>query len=198
MVSTGSEISYRTTYDNKTLELVNKDIQRLNTSQDFNARTAIVITFNNIKRYRASSIMYKYQIVLATDYNVTYTIINYGRLDSTSLVRPGFYDSQACGIRKFFGEHNNTQHLNKTSNVGIKGKHVFILTNTKLNCTNQGGIKLFMNIIMSLSTKSCFCSFSFFSSCFLHDSKKRFCRNRAFQQYQFVRKLKKNVNSTRL
>lgn len=93
--------------------------------------------------------MYKYQIVLTKNYNVTYTILNYGRLDSTSTARPGFHDPTACGIRGFFGG-NNKQNLNKTSNVGILGKQVYLLTNTKMNCTNQGGMKSFdiLNIIL--------------------------------------------------
>ena len=124
----GHNILYRTTKDPITLKLIDQDIllalKNYKQYSRFNATEAIIVTFNNIPRYNNNQSRFKYQAVIVTDYTNTFAILNYERLDESGN-EAGFSD---CNYLKRFTTSSDKTVLTNTSNVGIPGKHIFLLT----------------------------------------------------------------------
>ena len=132
MVSNGQNIFFRTSKNRSILDLVDRDVAYGN-YPPFKATEAIVITFNNVAFYNRPQKV-KFQAILATNYKKTFVIFNYLRLDLDARVT-GFSDQEACNsFRKF----SNRRNLVSTTNVGVPGKHVHLLTNP-LDCANKNG-----------------------------------------------------------
>ena len=130
----GQNILYRTTKDPITLKLIDQDIllalEKYKHHSRFDATEAIVVTFDNIPRYGNTNYRFKYQAVIATDYTNTFAILNYERLDENGN-EVGFSDP-SCNYLKRFTTSSDKTVLSNTSNVGIPGKHIFLLT--WMNC----------------------------------------------------------------
>ena len=128
----GQNILYRTTKDPITLMLIDQDIslalEKYEHYSKFVATEAIIVTFDNIPRYRNNHSRFKYQAVIVTDYTNTFAILNYERLDESGN-EAGFSD---CNYSKQFTTSSDKTVLTNTSNVGIPGKHIFLLT--WMNC----------------------------------------------------------------
>ena len=124
----GQNILYRTTKDPYTLKLIDQDISLAHSR--FDATEAIIVTFDNIPKYRNINIRFKYQVVIATDYTYTFAILNYQRLDGNGN-EVGFSDPFRNSLKRFTTSSDKTV-LTRTSNVGIPGKHIFLLT--WMNC----------------------------------------------------------------
>ena len=136
MRSYGNDILYRTTKDQITLRLIDGDIALSKTTPSFKSKEAIIITFNNVSYYKDRDILFRYQVVITTDYKNTYTIFNYDRMDRASYDNIGYAEPDgrvSCTPYKHFNVNGNK--LTTTSNVGFPGKFVFSLT----NCTNNKG-----------------------------------------------------------
>ena len=126
----GQNILYRTTKDPITLKLIDQDIslalEKSKNYSRFDATEAIIVTFDNIPRYNNNQSRFKYQAVIVTDYTNTFAILNYGRLDENG-DEVGFSDP-SCKYLKRFTTLSDKTVLTNTSNVGIPGKHIFLLT----------------------------------------------------------------------
>ena len=111
----------------------------------FNASEAIIVTYNNVPRYSSISNLFKYQVVIATDYTNTFAILNYDRLDQTGRGAVGFSDPGPCRVTKRFLNSSDERTLTQTSNVGRPGKHIHLLTVDAVDdCVNKGGINTFI------------------------------------------------------
>ena len=88
---------------------------------------AIIVTYNNVQQYGKLYNKFKYQVILATDYTSTYAIVNYERLD-TSGNRIGYGDPSCHAFQNFTSGGRNQTELTKTSNIGIPGRHLYVLT----------------------------------------------------------------------
>ena len=125
----GQNILYRTTKDSYTLKLIDQDIsltlEKSKNYSRFDATEAIIVTFDNIPQYGNTN-RFKYQVIIATDYTDTFAILNYERLDGNGN-EVGFSDP-SCNYLKRFTTSSNKTVLTNTSNVGIPGKHIFLLT----------------------------------------------------------------------
>ena len=145
MDSNGRNMFYRLATDRNTLELAKRDVARLNSgpSLSFNATQVIVVTYDNVNQHRGDSNRYHYQFALVTDGNVTYAVLNYERLDRNG---PNGY-TEPVGRRCFDITRrfaSDVRSMVSTSNVGIPGKHVFLLTaNDTGECINRKGIVTF-------------------------------------------------------
>ena len=142
MINNGQNILYRTAKDSSTLKMINQDIS-LALGKDgnptkFNASEAIVVTYNDIPRYGNTGRRFKYQAVIATDYTTTFAILNYDRLDLNGNV-VGYSEPGPCRVSKQFIESSDRTVLTRTSNVGIPGKHVHMVSNGGDDCRNEGG-----------------------------------------------------------
>ena len=130
----GQNILYRTTKNPYTLKLIDQDIslalEKSKNYSRFDATEAIIVTFDNIPRYGNKKIRFKYQAVIATDYTNTFAILNYEKLDENGK-EVGFSDP-SCNYSKQFTTSSDKTILTSTSNVGIPGKHIFLLT--WMNC----------------------------------------------------------------
>lgn len=127
----GQHILYRTTKDPNTLRVINTAIRYLILGKPgnpsyFNAVEAIVVTYNNIPKYGDSSKIFKYQVVITTDYTNTFAILNYDRLDESGNIN-GFSEP-VCNVSKHFITSSDKTVLSSTSNVGISGIHIFLMT----------------------------------------------------------------------
>ena len=129
----------------RALRWVNSNIARKLPTQNgldsFNARQAIVVTYNNVERYNSIRLKYKYQLVLATDFDVTFAIMNYERLDNNGN-RPGFSEPPGGSANTVYFTASTSQNRNlvSTSNIGVRGRHVYLLSKVKCkNCSNPGG-----------------------------------------------------------
>ena len=140
MRSYGRDILYRSTKDQNILKLIDRDIglpHQQNSTSFFKSKEAIIITFNNVRYYDYRNILFRYQVVIASDYNSTYTIFNYDRLDRQSYDNIGYVEPDAtfsCTPYKRFNLNRN--NLTKSSNVGQPGKFVFRLTD---DCNEDKG-----------------------------------------------------------
>ena len=125
----GQNILYRTTKNPIILKLIDKDIslapEKSKNYSRFDATEAIIVTFDNIPRYGNTN-RFKYQVVIVTDYTNTFAILNYERLDENGN-EVGFSDP-SCNYLKRFTSSSDKTVLTNTSNVGIPGKHIFLLT----------------------------------------------------------------------
>ena len=129
LVNHGQNILYRTTKDPITLMLIDQDIslalEKYDNHSRFDATEAIIVTFDNIPQYGNTN-RFKYQAVIVTDYTNTFAILNYERLDENG-DEVGFSDP-SCNYLKRFTTSSDKTVLTNTSNVGIPGKHIFLLT----------------------------------------------------------------------
>lgn len=99
------------------------DVHKLGIDLHFVANRALLISYIDVSAYISpSSLRHTFQLVLATDGNITYAILNYQRLDRIS-ARVG-YSEGLCNSRS-----SPSFDLLRTSNVGVKGRHVYKLTN---------------------------------------------------------------------
>ena len=142
MKSSGSDVFYRTTSDKTILQAVDKDIalilgKQKGTPSTFNASSAIIITFDNIQSLGLSSVLFKYQTVIATDFKNTFAIVDYERLDGDG-IEIGFYEVYCKHLKRFTGSSESKQLVDDT-NVGIPGKQVHLLTNNDNRCSNPEG-----------------------------------------------------------
>ena len=81
MDNRNKDIFYRTTKDQDTLKLINRDISlalgKPGNPSTFNAAEAIIMTYDNVPKYRDSSKRFKFQVVIATDYTHTFACLLY-------------------------------------------------------------------------------------------------------------------------
>ena len=127
MDNSARNIYYRTTNHYQTMDRIYRDISNVVSHGIFYPSEAIIVTYDNIPRYRYPSIKFKYQVILATDYTSTYAIVNYERLD-TSGNRIGYGDPSCHAFQNFTSGGRNQTELTKTSNIGIPGRHLYVLT----------------------------------------------------------------------
>ena len=144
MRSYGRNILYRATKDQNMLILIDRDIALLprqqNTISAFKSKEAIIITFNSVPYSKSQNIVFRYQVVIATDYKNTFTIFNYMRIDRPSFENIGIGYSEPNGnisCTQYERFNINGDKLTTTSNVGIAGKFVFSLNN---DCNKYKGI----------------------------------------------------------
>ena len=153
MSGNGTNVMYRVTNESSVLRKINTDIVRvLGTTEDmpksFTAKQAIIITYDNVQMANVSMILiltetFKFQVVLATDNKVTYAILNYERLDYKPREPAFFQDFQTCTIkRRNFIADSDQRKLVESSNIGVEGKHVFLLSGTVGNCSGNKGTEL--------------------------------------------------------
>ena len=138
LVNNGQNILYRTAKDLSTLKLIDQDISlalgKYGNPSSFNVTEAIIITYDNIPKYRQRYTLFKYQVVIATDYTNTFAILNYERLDESGYREVGYGDP-SCNYLKHFTRSGDETVLTRTSNVGIAGKHIYFLTQKEcMNC----------------------------------------------------------------
>ena len=153
LVSNGLDTFYRRTKDQEILSLIDRDVakspqQTQGDPSKFNSTEAVIITFNNVQKYGDSDIRFKYQVIIVTDYQKTFTVLNYERLDEDSDTMVGFSDYLACKHTARFFKYQDRRTLLTTSNVGEPGKHVFLLT-VPLHCKNADGEDSFYIYIYS-------------------------------------------------
>ena len=154
LVNDGHNILYRTTTKPYTLKSIDHDISlalgKYGTPAKFESSEAIIVTFDNIFRYGNAGSRFKYQAVIATDYTNTFAILNYDRLDESGY-EVGYGDSTCNYIKQFTTSADKTD-LTRTSNVGIPGKHIYLLTQEEcMNCKNNiFAIIFFKQIILNL------------------------------------------------
>ncbi|XP_057297435.1 uncharacterized protein LOC130628517 isoform X2 [Hydractinia symbiolongicarpus] len=103
------------------LKAANKDISRYSLKSFF-ANQIIVVNYIGVK-YQSKA--HTFQAVFATDGNQTYVILNYYRLESNGAT-VGFSE-RACGHRLYYNS-TKSKSLAHTSNVGMPGRHVLLLT----------------------------------------------------------------------
>ena len=139
--SNGLDILYRSTKNQRTLSLIDKDVSKTLNGSKFESTEAVVITFNFIAKYDKPHVQFAYQVAIVTDYINTYVVISYKRLDENSATVIAFSDPFACKYYNEFFKNTDRKFLLATSNVGEAGKHVFPLTGP-LKCKNVGGIKI--------------------------------------------------------
>ena len=125
----GQHITYRTTRDYYTLNMINQDISLTRRKHgyptNFNAIEAKIVTYNEVPHYQNAGLKFTYQIIIATDYHNTFTILNYNRIDSNGNVIG--VSENGCVI-DYISTSSNQRDLTWTSNVGRAGKHIFLLT----------------------------------------------------------------------
>lgn len=131
----GRNILYRRTTDRRILRLIDQDIGLFNRSQRiptrFQSYNAIIITYDNIPLHRDYTKRFSYQIILASDFDNTYAIFNYGRLDGDS-GDIGFTDPERYSTKRFLSPLADKRILSRTTNIdgGPLGKHVYKLSNS--------------------------------------------------------------------
>ena len=132
--------------DPTSLQLIDQDISRAlgnpGNPSIFNAAEAIIVTYNNIPKYRESTKRFTFQVVIATDYTNTFAILNYDRLDESG--NDIGYSDPSCNSLKYFTRSPDKRVLARTSNVGVPGKHIHLLTSK--GCS---GKYLFVNILQN-------------------------------------------------
>ena len=67
--------------------------------------------------------------IIGTDYIRTLTVIEYKRLDFAATAT-GFHNIK-CNSTKYFINSLNSMNLLNSSNIGIPGKHVYLLVNLR-------------------------------------------------------------------
>ena len=124
----GQHITYRTTRDYHELYMINQDVsltrQKYGYPTHFIAVEAIIVTYNNIPLNANSGTKFTYQIIIATDYQNTFAIVNYDRIDSNGKVIGISENGRVI-------DYISTQYhrdLTWASNVGQPGKHIILLT----------------------------------------------------------------------
>ena len=126
--SQGRHITYRNTRNQATLRMINSNIAlthgKSGYPSNFKAEEAIIVTYNEIPKYGQRNIRFTFQAVIATDYNNTIANLNYKKLDQNGVV--GHFDPY-CTNAKQVSNLSNTD-LQRTSNVGVRGKHIILLS----------------------------------------------------------------------
>ena len=117
------QVYYRATDDTNILNLADEDIQRLSKDR-FTSKYAVIITFVDISHHDWFKEKQTFQAVIASNLKQTYVILNYLKLSSPAMV--GFYEND-CNFKTFL-KGKDTRLLAETSNIGIAGTHVFLLT----------------------------------------------------------------------
>ncbi|XP_057301091.1 uncharacterized protein LOC130635689 [Hydractinia symbiolongicarpus] len=131
MIATNrSALYYRESTAVHLLNKVNQDVHRISSSR-FKAQRVIIITYENFKSYMNRQETNTFQVVLATNEEVTYAVFNYKNLQSSNAVA-GFSEPD-CQSRTFLS-HSGSRHLMEDTNINIKGRQVYLLTKT--NCLN--------------------------------------------------------------
>ena len=100
--------------------------------RNFNTTSAYIITFVYPAR--------KFQVVLATNYQETYAILNYEELDNDPMSDVELHEV-GCGHNVFYKRSNAAFSLIKGNSTGVRGRHVFSLAES---CINRGG--MFFNL----------------------------------------------------
>lgn len=118
-------ILYRETHNATILNQADKDIRQFS-KNNFTSKYALIITFNKVPAFAGYGTYEKqtFQAVISTDYSKTYVILNYVKLTVAATV--GFYEND-CNYRSI-SEGEDSLLLAETSNIGIKGRHVYLLT----------------------------------------------------------------------
>lgn len=131
MIATNrSALYYRESTAVHLLTKVNQDVRRISSSR-FKAQRVIIITYENFKSYMNRQETNTFQVVLATNEEVTYAVFNYKNLQSSNAVA-GFSEPD-CQSRTFLSP-SGSRHLMEDTNINIKGRHVYLLTKT--DCLN--------------------------------------------------------------
>ena len=120
--STDNPIWYRATNDTTILKQADADIRRLS-KDNFTSKYALIITYDNVPIRRSPRVNQTFQAVLVSDFKLTYVIMNYVNLTVNGTT--GFYENEFHF--KIFLE-GDSRALAETSNIGIKGTHVHLLT----------------------------------------------------------------------
>lgn len=76
------------------------------------------------------------QALFASDGNNTYVVFNYDNTRQLEFLIG--YSEPFCGSKRFFTA-NESRSVAETSNVGVPGRHVFLLTSN--NCKREGTFK---------------------------------------------------------
>ena len=132
MNNAGRHIYFRKTRNYHTMNRISQEIPYWISYERFRPIQAIIVTFDNIPQYGRWFNKFKYQVIIATDFNSTYAIFNYERLDMSGY-DIGFSDPSCHAFQNFTGYGRNQTDLTRTSNVGIPGRHVYLLT--KQHCS---------------------------------------------------------------
>lgn len=145
-------VFYRETFNATILSRADEDVRRLSRN-NFTSKHAIIVTYDNIPIYGTNSSLSSFQTVLVTDFNATYVILNYFHLDVANGT-VGFYEN-LCNYKLFTPPLNSTL-LTETSNVGVKGRHVYLLTSFKcprnLECKIDDSDQEYCGCISNCST----------------------------------------------
>lgn len=128
-MSHSGEVYYREILDDKDLREVTKDL--INISSTYNPIQALLITYANVSFVTNAKKKQTFQVVLTSDGNNTYAILYYKQLDTNTDAAAGFFE-QDCNKMNFA---TKDQDLSQTSNTGIAGAHIYLLTN--YTCMNE-------------------------------------------------------------
>ena len=90
-------IFYRETFDSNTLARLTETVNET----DFKCNHAFVVTFENMPEYLVKKSRNSFQVVLATDGNVTYGLIYYYRVDSYERAYTGWADTICRKVHRF-------------------------------------------------------------------------------------------------
>ena len=102
------------------------DIRRMGTSENFNPKMAVIVTYVNVSSYGNSNLEHTFQMVLATDYFESYVILLYKKLDSNGAVT-GF-NEKTCDNFLATSRSPYSNLLVSNSNVNISGMFVYKLS----------------------------------------------------------------------
>ncbi|XP_057299239.1 uncharacterized protein LOC130629879 isoform X2 [Hydractinia symbiolongicarpus] len=115
---------YRETTDSHILKNASEDIGKY-VHGTFHSSRAIIVTSIKIPSHPLISKYHTHQCILATNGTATFVILNYARLDySHAFVG---YNEEDCS-NEIFQPSKFSRSLVVTSNMGITGRHVFLLT----------------------------------------------------------------------
>lgn len=119
-------ILYRITNETTILNRADEDVRRFS-KDNFTSKYVVIVTFGRIMVYGKPEERQSFQAVIASSYNETYVIMNYANLNVKATT--GFYDND-CGFGKTinFTDSGDSRLLAESSNVGVKGRHVHLLT----------------------------------------------------------------------
>lgn len=131
-VSQGGMIYLRESFDKNILNRANKDIKRFTQNANFVVNHCIVISYINIPEHKNSGKRHTFQVILASDGHLTYSILIYKKL-STNGATVGISE-RFCGWKIFHSAKDSTLLATET-NVGEAGKHVHLLTSSSCAVT---------------------------------------------------------------
>lgn len=114
-------VYYRETHDQHFLSKVNIDVKK-HIKTEFAATQAVVATFINMTIYFHNTRKETFQAVIVSNNSSTFIILNYYRLDLNG-ADIGFYEP-FCVLKQIYTPKTSKRVL-ATSNIGIRGRHVF-------------------------------------------------------------------------